>query len=58
MEYVVVFLDDIIFAKDKQEYDKSRRLVLDKIRSEKIKLNKTKGQIGVHQIQFVGHCIN
>lgn len=59
MEGVALYIDDlIIFGKNRDEHDKRLRLVLSKLRSENIKLNKSKCKIGIHEIKFLGHCIN
>lgn len=57
MEGVPLYIDNmIIFGKNKDEHDQRLRLVSSKLRSENMKLNKSKRKIGIHEIKFLCHC--
>lgn len=56
---VSVYIDDlIIWGKDKAEHDCRLRKLLDKLRLENVKLNKSKCKIGIDQLKYLGHCIS
>jgi hypothetical protein len=57
-KFVAVFIDDIlIFSKTEEEYEKHLRLVLEKLRSNKLYAKFSKCEIWLTKIAFLGHVI-
>jgi hypothetical protein len=57
-KFVVVFIDDIlIFSKTEEEHEKHLRLVLDKLRSNKLYTKFSKCEFWLTQVAFLGHVI-
>jgi hypothetical protein len=58
-KFVVVFINDIlIFSKTDEEYEKHLRLVLDKLRSNKLYTKFSKCEFWLTQVAFLGHVIS
>jgi hypothetical protein len=58
-KFVVVFIDDIlIFSKMKKEHEKHIRLVLEKLRSNKLYAKFRKCEFWLIEITFLGHVIS
>jgi hypothetical protein len=58
-KYLVVFIDDIlIFSKMEEEYEKHRRLVLEKLRSKKLYAKFRKCEFWLTEVAFLGHVIS
>jgi hypothetical protein len=58
-KFVAVFIDDIlIFSKMKEEHEKHLRLVLDKLRSNKLYAKFSKCKFWLTQVAFLGHVIS
>jgi hypothetical protein len=58
-KFVVVFIDDIlIFSKMEEEHKKHLRLVLDKLRSNKMYTKFSKCEFWLTQVAFLGHVIS
>jgi hypothetical protein len=58
-KFVVVFVNDIlIFSKTDEEYEKHLRLVLDKLRSNKLYTKFSKCEFWLTQVAFLGHVIS
>lgn len=59
MDGVEVYVDDIIiWGATKKQHDERLKLVLDKLRSENIKLNYGKCKIAITELNYLGHRIN
>jgi hypothetical protein len=57
-KFVVVFIDDIlIFSKTKEEHEKHLRLVLEKLRSNKLYAKFSKCEFWLTKVAFLGHAI-
>jgi hypothetical protein len=58
-KFVVVFIDDIlIFSKTKEEHEKYLRLVLEKLRSNKLYAKFSKSEFWLTKVAFHGHVIS
>jgi hypothetical protein len=58
-KFVVVFINDIlIFSKTDEEHEKHLRLVLDKLRSNKLYTKFSKCEFWLTQVAFLGHVIS
>jgi hypothetical protein len=58
-KFVVVFINDIlIFSKTEEEHEKHLRLVLDKLRSNKLYTKFSKCEFWLTQVAFLGHVIS
>jgi hypothetical protein len=58
-KFVVVFIDDIlIFSKTEEEYEKHLRLVLEKLRSNKLYTKFGKCEFWLTKVAFLGHVIS
>jgi hypothetical protein len=59
VKFVVVFIDDIlIFSKMEEEHEKHLRLVLEKLRSNKLYAKFSKCQFRLTKVAFIGHVIS
>jgi hypothetical protein len=59
VKFVVVFIDDIlIFSKTEEEHEKHLRLVLEKLRSNKLYAKFSKCQFRLTKVAFIGHVIS
>jgi hypothetical protein len=57
-KFVVVFIDDIlVFSKTEEEHEKHLRLVLEKLRSNKLYAKFSKCEFWLTQFAFLGHVI-
>jgi hypothetical protein len=58
-KFVVVFIDDIlIFSKTEEEHEKHIRLVLEKLRSNKLYAKFSKCEFWITKVTFLGHVIS
>jgi hypothetical protein len=58
-KFVVVFIDDIlIFSKMEEEHEKHLRLVLEKLRSNKLYAKFSKCKFWLTEVAFLGHVIS
>jgi hypothetical protein len=58
-KFVVVFIDDIlIFSKIEEEHEKYLRLVLEKLRSNKLYAKFSKCEFWLTEVAFLGHVIS
>jgi hypothetical protein len=58
-KFVVVFINDIlIFSKTKEEHEKNLRLVLEKLRSNKLYIKFSKCEFWLTEVAFLGHVIS
>jgi hypothetical protein len=58
-KFVVVFIDDIlIFSKTEEEHEEHLRLVLEKLRSNKLYAKFSKCEFWITEIAFLGHVIS
>jgi hypothetical protein len=58
-KFVVVFNDDIlVFSKMKEEQEKHLRLVLEKLRSNKLYVKFSKCEFWLTKVMFLGHVIS
>jgi hypothetical protein len=58
-KFVVVFIDDIlIFSKAKEEHEKHLRLVLERLRSNKLYVKFSKCEFWLTKVAFLGHVIS
>jgi hypothetical protein len=58
-KFVVVFIDDIlIFSKTEEEHERHRRLVLEKLRSNKLYAKFSKCEFWLTEVAFPGHVIS
>jgi hypothetical protein len=58
-KFVVVFIDDIlIFSKTKEEHEKHLRLVLEKLRSNKLYAKLSKCEFWLTKVAFLGYVIS
>jgi hypothetical protein len=58
-KFVVVFIDDIlVFSKTEEEYEKHLRLVLEKLRSNKLYAKFSKCEFWLIKVAFLGHVIS
>jgi hypothetical protein len=58
-KFVVVFIDDIlIFSKTEEEHEKHLRLVLKKLRSNKLYAKFNKCEFWLTEVSFLGHVIS
>jgi hypothetical protein len=58
-KFVVVFINDIlIFSKTKKEHEKNLRLVLEKLRSNKLYIKFSKCEFWLTEVAFLGHVIS
>jgi hypothetical protein len=58
-KFVVVFIDDIlIFSKTEEEHEKHLRLVLEKLRSNKLCAKFSKCEFWLTKVAFLGHAIS
>jgi hypothetical protein len=58
-KFIVVFIDDIlIFCKMKEEHEKHLRLVLEKLKSNKLYVQFSKCEIWLTKVTFLGHVIS
>jgi hypothetical protein len=58
-KFAVVFIDDIhIFSKMDEEHEKHLRLVLDKLRSNKLYAKFSKCEFWLTKVTFLGHVIS
>jgi hypothetical protein len=58
-KFVVVFNDDIlVFSKMKEEHEKHLRLVLEKLRSNKLYVKFSKCEFWLTKVMFLGHVIS
>jgi hypothetical protein len=58
-KFVVVFIDDIlVFSKTEEEHEKHLRLVLEKLRSNKLYAKLSKCEFWLTQVAFLGHVIS
>jgi hypothetical protein len=58
-KFVVVFIDDIlIFSKTEEEHDKHLRLVLEKLRSNKLYAKFSKSEFWLTEVAFLQHVIS
>jgi hypothetical protein len=58
-KFVVVFIDDILtFSKTEEEHEKHLRLVLEKLRSNKLYAKFSKCEFWLTEVPFLGHVIS
>jgi hypothetical protein len=58
-KFVVIFIDDIlIFSKTEEEHEKHLRLVLEKLRSNKLYAKFSKCEFWLTKVAFLGHVIS
>jgi hypothetical protein len=58
-DFVVVYIDDIlIFSKSKEEHAKHLKIVLKKLRDNKLYANLEKSEFELVEIEFLGHVLN
>jgi hypothetical protein len=58
-KFVIVFIDDIlIFSKTEEEHEKHQRLVLEKLRSNKLYAKFIKCEFRLTKVAFLGHVIS
>jgi hypothetical protein len=58
-KFVVVFIDDIlVFSKTEEEHEKHLRLVLEKVRSNKLYAKFSKCEFWLTKVAFLGHVIS
>jgi hypothetical protein len=58
-KFVVVFIDDIlILSKTEEEHEKHLRLVLEKLRSNKLYAKFSKCEFWLTEVAFLGHIIS
>jgi hypothetical protein len=58
-KFVVIFIDDIlIFSKTEEEHEKHLRLVLEKLRSNKLYAKFSKCEFWLTKVTFLGHVIS
>jgi hypothetical protein len=58
-KFVVLFIDDIlIFSKTEEEHEKHLRLVLEKLRSNKLYAKFSKCEFRLTKVAFLGHVIS
>jgi hypothetical protein len=58
-KFVVVFIDDIlVFSKMEEEHEKHLRLVLEKLRSNKLYAKFSKCEFWLTKVTFLGHVIS
>jgi hypothetical protein len=58
-KFVVVFIDDIlVFPKTQEEHEKHLRLVLEKLRSNKLYAKFSKCEFWLTKVAFLGHVIS
>jgi hypothetical protein len=58
-KFVVVFIDDIlVFSKTEEEHEKHLRLVLEKLRSNKLYAKFSKCEFSLSKVAFLGHVIS
>jgi hypothetical protein len=58
-KFVVVFIDDIlIFSKTEEEHEKHLRMVLEKLRSNKLYAKFSKCEFWLSKVTFLGHVIS
>jgi hypothetical protein len=58
-KFVVVFIDDIlVFSKTEEEHEKHLRLVLEKLRSNKLYTKFSKCEFWLTKVTFLGHVIS
>jgi hypothetical protein len=58
-KFVVVFIDDIlIFSKTKEDHEKHLRLVLEKLKSNKLYTKFSKCEFWLTEVAFLGHVIS
>jgi hypothetical protein len=58
-KFVVVFIDDILtFSKTKEEHEKHLRMVLEKLRSNKLYAKFSKCEFWLSKVTFLGHVIS
>ncbi|XP_065185812.1 uncharacterized protein K02A2.6-like [Sycon ciliatum] len=59
LSFVVVYLDDIVVSgKTRAEHDENLRLVLDRLASAGLRLNREKCLVAQQSIEFLGHVID
>jgi hypothetical protein len=57
-KFIVVFIDDIlIFSKTEEEHERHLRLVLEKLRSNKLYAKFSKCEFWLTEVAFLGHVI-
>jgi hypothetical protein len=58
-KFVIVFIDDIlIFSKTEEEHEKHQRLVLEKLRSNKLYAKFIRCEFRLTKVAFLGHVIS
>jgi hypothetical protein len=58
-KFVVLFIDDIlVFSKTEEEHEKHLRLVLEKLRSNKLYAKFSKCEFWLTKVAFLGHVIS
>jgi hypothetical protein len=58
-KFVVVFIEDIlIFSKPKEEYEKHLRMVLEKLRSNRLYAKFSECEFWLTKVTFLGHVIS
>jgi hypothetical protein len=56
---MVIFIDDIlVYSKDAQDHTRHLRLVLDKLREEKLYAKFSKCEFWLERVTFLGHIIS
>jgi hypothetical protein len=57
-KFIVVFIDDIlVFSKTEKEHEKHQRLLLEKLRSNKLYTKFSKCEFWLTKFNFLGHVI-
>ena len=58
-KFVVVFIDDIlVYSKTEEEHENHLRLVLQKLRENKLYAKLSKCAFWIYEVQFLGHIIS
>jgi hypothetical protein len=58
-KFIVVFIDDIlIFSKNEEEHTEHLRLVLQKLREQKLYAKRSKCEFWLKEVSFLGHVVS